>query len=214
MISLYELEHYLNTLLQVDKIDDYAPNGLQVEGKARISKIVTGVTESQALIDAAIEAKADAVLVHHGYFWKGEDPCIRGMKKNSIAALLKNNISLFGYHLPLDVHEHYGNNVRLAHQLGFEIISKHESGGIQNLLWFGKLSKPQSLPNFNKAISKLLNREPLSISAGNHSIETIAWCTGGAQDYLEAANNLDPDAYISGEISERTVHIAREMDIH
>lgn len=199
----------LNTLLEPQHFDDYCPNGLQVEGQETVSKLVTGVTASQALIDAAIEKGADAVLVHHGYFWKNENPTITGMKQRRIKSLLAKDINLFAYHLPLDAHAEFGNNVQLANRLGLRITG--EFGGIGLL---GELAEPMSATQYAQHISAALKRDPLLITAGDHKIKKIAWCTGAAQSFFEKILALDVDAFITGEISEPTVHIARENGIH
>ena len=213
-MNLYTLETYLNTLLNVSKFRDYAPNGLQVEGRAEVRRIVTGVTASQALLDAALEYEADAVLVHHGYFWKGEAPVIRGMKKQRLATLLKHDMSLLGYHLPLDAHPLLGNNAQLATLLGIQtegVMDERELQGVGNV---GALAEPLSLAAFGQQVATALVREPLLIAGGEHPVQRIAWCSGGAQGYIQQAFELGADTYLSGEISEHTVHFARENGIH
>ncbi|MDK9740019.1 Nif3-like dinuclear metal center hexameric protein [Vibrio sp. D404a] len=210
-----QLEKILNEKLQPQQIKDYSPNGLQVEGTPEVKRIVTGVTASQALIDKAVELNADALLVHHGYFWKGEPEPIRGMKGKRIRTLIKNDINLMGYHLPLDIHPELGNNAELARLLEIDVEGGLE-GHPQSVAMFGKLRKPMTGAEFADKINQVLNREPLHIAPENADkmIETVGWCTGGGQDYIElaAANGLD--AFISGEISERTTYSAREQDIH
>lgn len=213
-MNLYELEAYLNKLLNISKFRDYGPNGLQIEGRAEVKRIVTGVTATQELLDAAIEFNADAVLVHHGYFWKNESPVIRGMKKRRIATLLKHDISLFGYHLPLDAHPELGNNAQLAKLLGIEIEGVMDERELQGVGNIGFLPEPQSLETFGRHVENMLGREPLLIPGGGQPIRRIAWCTGGAQGYIQQAFELGADAYLSGEISEHTVHSARENGIH
>ena len=213
-MNLYTLETYLNTLLNVSKFRDYAPNGLQVEGRAEVRRIVTGVTASQALLDAALEYEADAVLVHHGYFWKGEAPVIRGMKKQRLATLLKHDMSLLGYHLPLDAHPLLGNNAQLATLLGITtegVMDERELQGVGNI---GALAEPLSLAAFGQQVAIALAREPLLVAGGEHPVQRIAWCSGGAQGYIQQAFELGADTYLSGEISEHTVHFARENGIH
>ena len=213
IISRQELTTYLDTFLNIDAFKDYAPNGLQVEGKSNIRTIVTGVTACQALIDAAIKVNADAILVHHGFFWKNEPEVITGMKYRRIKALMDNDISLFGYHLPLDAHHGVGNNAQLAQKLA--IISPRVYEEVpQNLLWHGHLEHPLTVEEFNKLLNKVLNRKPLHIGDETKMISTIAWCTGGAQDYIDYAVKMGVDAYISGEVSERTFHTAMEQGIH
>ncbi|GAL23674.1 hypothetical protein YbgI [Vibrio variabilis] len=210
-----KLEAILNEKLSPQLIKDYSPNGLQVEGASEIKKVITGVTASQALIDYAVSVEADAVLVHHGYFWKGEPEPIRGMKGKRIRTLIKNDVNLFGYHLPLDIHPELGNNARLAELLGIEVIDGLE-GHPQSVAMFGKLATPMTGADFAAKIAKTLNREPLHIAPdmADKLIETVGWCTGGGQDYIELAASKGLDAFISGEISERTTYTARELNIH
>lgn len=212
-VSRAELNAYLNELLLPDFIADGCPNGLQIEGKAKIKKVVTGVTASQALIDQAIAKQADAIFVHHGYFWKGEDPCLTGMKRKRIASLLQHDISLFAYHLPLDVHPLLGNNIQLAKLLGIESIENLEQGKLSIALKgeFKQALSPQALAD---KLHHVLARAPLHESAEKSLIKTVAWCTGGGQKYIELAANEHIDAFITGEVSEQTIHTAREMNIH
>ena len=176
----------LNDILKPDSIADFCPNGLQVEGASEVKKIVTGVTASQALIDAAIAENADTILVHHGYFWKGESQPITGMKKRRIAALLNNDINLYGYHLPLDIHPDIGNNAQLANLLGIEFTGGLESGP-NSVPVKGRLKTPLSGEEFADKIAKVLNRAPLTSLVRKEKIETIAWCTGGGQGYIDLA---------------------------
>lgn len=213
-ITNLELETYINTELKAHKFRDYCPNGLQVEGKQEIQRIVSGVTASQQLIDAAVEQGADAVLVHHGYFWRNEPAQIRGMKKRRIATLLKHDINLFGYHLPLDAHPTLGNNAQLAQLLGFEAESLIDPTDPYSVGNIGKPTKPMTLDEMGALVADKLARQPLLVSGGDHVIKTVAWCTGGAQGYIDKLVGQGVDAYISGEISESTVHSARENGIH
>ena len=214
-MKLNDFEQYLNQLLKPEQIKDYAPNGLQIQGTEHITKIVTGVTASQALIDLAIEEKADALLVHHGYFWKNESYVIRGMKHSRIKALIEHNINLFAYHLPLDIHPTLGNNVQLATLLNIAVTGPLELGNSLSIAIQGQLSEITSGSDLALFINKKLNRECLHIAPpSNKSIKTIAWRTGGGQDYIELAAEQGIDAFISGEVSEKTTHIAKEMDIH
>lgn len=212
--QLNDLKHYLQQYLDVDKIKDYCPNGLQVEGKQSVARIVGGVTASQELIDAAIDKQADAILVHHGYFWKGENECITGIKRNRIKALLEHDISLLAYHLPLDVHSEVGNNVQLANILNLALTGPLEPGNPRSVGLRGELKHPLKAKDFNRLISEALNRECFHVGDPNADIKTVAWCTGAAQSMISQAVDLGVDAYISGEISEPTVHIARECKIH
>lgn len=204
-----QLTSYLNELLAIDNYKDYAPNGLQVEGIAEIKKIVTGVTACQALIDAAIAEDADAILVHHGYFWKNEQPVITGFKQQRIKKLLMNDINLYGYHLPLDGHEELGNNAQLAKLWGLEDITPQPG-----LVRLGRLANKLSIDEFKSLVSDSLNREVLHLPGGPKEIETVAWCSGGAQGYIEQAIEWQADVYISGEVSEQTTHLAKECGIH
>ena len=210
-----DFEAYLNALMKPEAIKDYCPNGLQIQGSDNVAKVVTGVTASQALIDAAIEQNADAIIVHHGYFWKSESYVIRGMKYNRIKALMDNDINLFAYHLPLDVHSDLGNNAQLGKHLGFENIRPLEEGYEQCLILRGELSKPMSGAELKRHISESLDRECLHIDIDNNKlISTIAWCTGGAQGYIDQVAEHQIDAFISGEISEQTTHSAKEQGVH
>ena len=212
-ISLKRLIEKLDDELQPELFRDYCPNGLQVEGKQDINRIVTGVTACQALIDKAIELKADAVFVHHGYFWKGEDATITGMKRRRVEALLRHNISLIAYHLPLDGHPTMGNNAQLATLMQWSTEGGMDSAPRPIGNW-GTVRKTQTVKALSEQLQQQLGREPLVIEGGSHDIKTIAWCTGGAQKMIEQAHVLGVDAYVSGEISESTVHFARENGIH
>ncbi len=214
MITRQTLVTYLAELLSIERFRDYAPNGLQVEGREQIQRIVTGVSASQALLDRAIELQADAVLVHHGYFWKNEAAVVCGMKKRRLATLLKHDVNLFAYHLPLDAHPELGNNAQLAPILGIRsaaLMDERETQGVGNI---GVLEQPLSLAAFGLKVEQVLGRKPLLVQGGDHKIERIAWCTGGAQGYIDVALRAGVDAYLSGEVSENTVHSARENGIH
>lgn len=204
-----ELTAYIAHLLHCNEFTDYCPNGLQVEGKDNIQRVVCGVTACQALLDAAVAERADAVIVHHGYFWKGEAPSVCGMKKQRLATLLKNDINLLAYHLPLDAHPQLGNNAQLAKQAGWTIISQFAP---QNIACLGQCQE-QSLAQLATQLSQMLGREPTVIGSGTQTVRRVAWCTGAAQDYLQDAAQLHADVFISGEISERTTHEARELGI-
>ncbi|QGZ30008.1 Nif3-like dinuclear metal center hexameric protein [Stutzerimonas stutzeri] len=200
-----EADRYLNAA----KISDYCPNGLQVEGRPHVRRIVSGVTASQALLDAAVEAQADVVLVHHGYFWKNEDPRVIGIKQRRLKTLLSNDISLLAYHLPLDVHPEVGNNVQLARMLGLTVAGTLEPDNPRSVGLVGSLDVPLAPSDFMRRVQSVLGREPLMIE-GPGPIRRIAWCTGGAQGYIDQAVTAGVDAYLTGEVSEPTVHIARE----
>jgi len=215
MQPLKVIVEYCNDLLRVNEFSDYCPNGLQVEGREQIGRLVCGVTACQALIDQAIELKADAILVHHGYFWKNEEPTIAGMKRKRIKALLDHNISLLAYHLPLDAHAEFGNNVTLARELGLQVERVEQQGSAKGLLWSGRLPRTIRAEDVAQLITQKLGRVPLHLPAlSDREIITVGWCTGGAEHYIEQAAALGLDAYISGEVSEQTTHLARELDIH
>jgi dinuclear metal center YbgI/SA1388 family protein len=210
-MQLKKLCEFCDEYLKVDEFNDYCPNGLQVEANPRVEHIVCGVTASQALIEAAIEQGADTLIVHHGYFWKGESQPITGYKGKRIGSLIKNNINLLAFHLPLDAHPEVGNNVQLGKLLDWDISA---SFGEQNLVLEGRLAQAQTLAELSQQIEAKLATTALPISAGDHPIERIAWCTGAAQGFIEAAAERGADAFVSGEISEPTFHLAREMGIH
>lgn len=203
-----EADRYLNAA----RIQDYCPNGLQVEGRPQVRRIVSGVTASQALIDAAIEAEADVLLVHHGYFWKGEDACITGMKQRRLKALLNHDLSLLAYHLPLDVHPEVGNNVQLAAQLGIEVEGELEPGNPRTVGLVGSLTEPMLASDFARHVQDVLGREPLLID-GARTVRRIGWCTGGGQGYIDQAIAAGVDLFLSGEASEQTFHSAQENGI-
>lgn len=213
MVNPHELTAWADALLQVENYKDYCPNGLQVEGRAPVRRLVSGVTASQALVDAAIERDADALLVHHGWFWRGEDARVVGMKRRRLQALLKHDISLLAYHLPLDGHAEVGNNARLGALFGVPVEGRFGREAGEALGCHGHL--PQALSGVELAahISRCLGREPLYIPGAGRPLRHIGWCSGGAQDWIEAAAALGLDAFISGEISEQTVHQARELGI-
>ena len=205
-----ELVGYLDGLLAPGRFRDYCPNGLQVEGRAEITRIVAGVSASQELLDAAVERHADAILVHHGYFWKGEDGRVTGIRRKRLASLLGSDINLLAYHLPLDAHPELGNNAQLARLLGFVPEGRF---GEQDIAWLGTLAEPCDLPSLAARVANALGRQPLVIGGDDRPIRRIGWCSGGAQGYFEPAIALGVDAYLSGEISEQTVHLARESGV-
>jgi len=207
---LDELRDYNASLLQTSMFKDYCPNGLQVEGRAEVRRIATGVTASQQVLDEAIEWGADAILVHHGYFWRNEDATIVGIRKKRIAQLLRNDISLLAYHLPLDAHAELGNNAQLGKLLG---LVEQGRFGEQNIAWLGALERPQSLAQFALQLEHDLQRTPQVIGDGVKRISKVAWCSGGAQGYFEAAIAQGVDAYITGEISEQNFHLANETGV-
>ncbi len=207
---LIELRDYIGSLLEVGRFRDYCPNGLQVEGKAEVHRIATGVTASQRLLDEATAWGADAILVHHGYFWRNEDAAITGIKKRRVAHLLQHDVNLLAYHLPLDAHAELGNNAQLARQLG---LVEQGRFGEQDIACYGELAHVQSLDQFSAHIATVLQRPPQVIGEGGQSIRRIAWCTGAAQGYFEAAVALGVDAFLTGEISEQNVHVAHETGV-
>lgn len=213
-VSLKAIEAELKHLLKPEQFADYCPNGLQVEGRSNVAKIVSGVTASRDLIAAACTEKADLLLVHHGYFWRGEDQTITGLKKARIEMLLENEVSLVAYHLPLDVHSELGNNVQLARVLGFEIQGEMGRQNSHPVGLIGCVKQPLDWVEFQKLLTDRLARVPLHIPGVAEKISTVAWCTGAAQNYIELAVAAGVDAYISGEVSESTVHIARESGLH
>ena len=199
-----------NTLLQPDRFKDYGPNGLQVEGKAPIRKLVSGVTASRALIEAAIAAKADAIFVHHGLFWRGYDGRITGWMKQRIELLIKNDINLFAYHLPLDAHPELGNNAQLGLQLGWTADARF---GEQDLGFIGNV-EAQTPDAISAQIQQVLGRSVTLVTGENpRPIRRMAWCTGGAQGFFEAAIAAGADAFLTGEISEPQAHLARETGV-
>lgn len=208
-MQLSELNQYLIQFLQPEKFSDYCPNGLQVEGRREVNKIVTGVTASLALLERAHAASADAILVHHGYFWRGESQPITGIKMRRLKFLLANELNLFAYHLPLDAHPEVGNNVMLGEVLGLKITGWLDD---KNMIAWSTLGQAQSLQKIADAISAKLNRQVQLVGDPNKPVQTVAWCTGAAQGYIEQAINADIDVFISGEISEQTVHLARESN--
>lgn len=214
MVDLKDLLRYLDDLLEVERFQDYCPNGLQVEGRARLERLVCGVTASQALLDAAVKAEADAILVHHGYFWKGEELPIVGIKKRRLATLLQHDISLLAYHLPLDAHPVYGNNVQLAQVLGLSVEGSFGTATNSAIGLYGRLPRPMHATDLAEHIGSVLDRQPLHIGDGGAPIQTVAWCSGAAQGFIEEAVRLGVDAYLTGEVSEQTVHLAREHGIH
>jgi len=205
-----ELNRYLDGLLEVSRFRDYCPNGLQVEGRSEILRIVSGVTASLDLLQAALAAGADAILVHHGYFWKGDDPRLTGTRRARIALLVANELNLFAYHLPLDAHAELGNNAQLGRRLGLIESARFAD---QEIGMCGTPETPLRLDAFAMQVRHRLDREPLVIGDPAREIRKIAWCTGAAQGFFEEAVELGHDAYLSGEISEPQVHLARESGV-
>lgn len=214
-ISLQQLVDSSNNLLRPETFSDYCPNGLQIDaGVADVRKIVSGVTASMALIEAAVAAEADVLLVHHGYFWRGEPAALVAMKGQRVATLIRNNISLMAYHLPLDAHPELGNNARLARLMDW--IPQEVQPGIAGLelVWFGELQRAMSFAEMRDDLQVRLQHPCIAVEGAARPIKRIAWCTGAAQSMFEAVASHGVDAFVSGEISEQSAHIARELGVH
>ena len=207
MSELQAIADYCAERLDIASFDDYCPNGVQVEGRAQVRRIVSGVTASQALVDAAVRDGADLLLVHHGYFWRGESPQLVGIKARRIGALMRADMSLLAYHLPLDAHAELGNNRQLGLRLGLD-----DARPLEGLLWAATLAHASSGEEFGRRVTDALGRAPLVVDSGRR-LHRVGWCTGAAQGMVEQAAALGLDAFISGEISEQTVHQARELGI-
>ena len=205
-----EIESHLAAVLAVDRFKDYGPNGLQVEGRAEVGRVVSGVTASLALIEAAIQAQADAILVHHGLFWRGQDGRITGWLRQRLAPLLAHGINLFAYHLPLDAHADLGNNAQLGLQLGLRAEARF---GEQDLGFIGAAAGVPDAPALAERVRHALGRSPLLLPGDGRPLRRVAWCSGGAQGYFEAAIAAGADAFLTGEISEPQAHIARETGV-
>jgi dinuclear metal center YbgI/SA1388 family protein len=205
-----DLIDYTGRLLEVYRFRDYCPNGLQVEGRAETHKLATAVTASLAVLEQTLAAGADTLLVHHGYFWKNEPAVITGPRKARLALLLRNDLNLVAYHLPLDAHPELGNNAALARRLGLRIDGWF---GVQSVAAWGAPPEPLTLGAFARMVEARLARPPLVIGAPERPLRRVAWCTGGAQDLLAAAVDLGADAFLTGEVSERTVHLSRETGV-
>ena len=210
MMNIKELIDYTGQILQPERFRDYCPNGLQVEGRREVTSIVSGVTASMALLEAAHAVGADTILVHHGYFWRGEEAAVVGVKRARLKFLLERDINLIAYHLPLDAHAELGNNVQLGRIIGVPIEGW---GGEQGLIAHGSLAEVMSLQELQGHLGRALQRMPMIVGEPEKPIRRVAWCTGAAQGYFEQALALDVDAFISGEISEQTVHLARETGV-
>jgi len=210
MVKINELNHYTQQLMQVARFKDYCPNGLQVEGRAEINKIVTGVTASMALLEAAHQAGADLILVHHGYFWRNEAPELVGIKRKRIKFLLEHDINLMAYHLPLDAHGEFGNNVQLGKLLGFEA---QNYAGADDLIAYAELPAGVPLSAIAELVEQRLGRPVLTVGEATQTIKKLAWCTGAAQGYIDQAIAQGADLFISGEISEQTVHQSLESGV-
>ena len=214
VLELSELVSRLDDCLEPQRFRDYCPNGLQVEGRSRVARIATGVTASQALLDAAVAWGADAILVHHGYFWRGESPTVTGMKRRRLGTLIENDVSLLAYHLPLDAHPELGNNACLGHRMGISIhrpLQPDDSEGVGSV---GDLPAALAAGELVARLRDITGRAPLHIGDPAASVRRIAWCTGAAQGYIDAAVSAGADVFVTGEASEQTVHVAREEGIH
>lgn len=210
MADIIQLTDYLNEFLDVGRFHDYAPNGLQVEGRREVRKIVGGVTASLALLERAACADADAILVHHGYFWRGEPQVVVGMKRQRLKFLLARDINLLGYHLPLDAHTECGNNAQLGRKLGLAVTGWF---GEQGLIARGEMEKPMRLDEFGAHLERVLTREPLVVGEPTRMVQSVAWCSGGAQGYFDEAISQGVDVFITGEASEQNYHMARETGV-
>ncbi len=211
-IALSTLVEEADRFLNAARIADYCPNGLQVEGRPQVRRIVSGVTASQALLEAAVEAEADVVLVHHGYFWKGEDARVTGMKRRRLQTLLGHDISLLAYHLPLDLHPEVGNNVQLARQLEITVEGPLDPENPKVVGLLGSLAEPMTARDFARRVQEVLGREPLLVE-GAGMVRRIGWCTGGGQGYIDDAIAAGVDLFLTGEASEQTFHSARENGV-
>ncbi|MDR5868382.1 Nif3-like dinuclear metal center hexameric protein [Halomonas koreensis] len=215
MTTSQELVAACDRLLTPERFKDYTLNGLQVEGRERVARVMTGVTACQALLDEAVAWGADLLLVHHGYFWKNEPVAVTGMKRRRLATLLRHDIGLLAYHLPLDAHAELGNNATLGERLGLAPTGCADGELGEGLVWLGTPEAPLSAGDLAQRLAARLEREPLLVEApAAGEIRRVAWCTGGAQDMIAQAAAAGADAFISGEISERTTHLARELGIH
>jgi len=213
LVALNELTAYTDDLLSIQDFRDYCPNGLQVEGRPEVRRIVSGVTACQALLDAAVAQQADLILVHHGYFWKGEAAAITGLRRRRLGTLISHDISLLAYHLPLDAHPELGNNAELGRLLGIPVQGVFAAGGPPLIFW-GELPEPLPAAGLAARIDSVLHRSPLHLPGGPAFIHRVGWCSGAAQSYLEAAADQGLEAFISGEVSEPTTHLAAERGVH
>lgn len=211
--TLQELTRHCDRELQVERFRDYCPNGLQVEGRDAVAKLACAVTANQSVLEEAIAWGADVLLVHHGYFWRGEAEPVVGMKRRRLGTLLSAEMSLLAYHLPLDAHPELGNNAQLGRRLGFSEVRPLDPEDPEQLGNRGTLPAPRSLADLVADIADFTGREPLLIGEPGDAVTEVSWCTGAAQGYLERAAACGTEVYISGEISEQTVHAARELGV-
>ena len=214
MTKLQDIIQWCDQTLKSSEFKDYAPNGLQIEGKTEVRKILAAVTASQDAIDAAIRENADLLLVHHGYFWKGEAYPITGMRGKRIKSLIQHDISLLAYHLPLDSHPSLGNNAAIADLLKLERIEALDPSERHPIGNIGYLKQPMPVEEFKKFVSEKLKFDAIHLPADKNMIEKVGFCTGGAQDFIVKAAEQGCDAYISGEVSERTFYEAKELGVH
>lgn len=214
MAALHAIVAHLDAFLEADRFQDYTPNGLQVEGRSEVEFVMGGVTASRALVEAAVRDGADALLVHHGYFWKGGDSRVRGVMRERLKLLLSHDLSLIAYHLPLDAHPRIGNNACLGELLELDISGPLDPRGDLTRGLQGRFPSPLPPGAVRELLARKLDRDPLHVSGRDGPIRSIGWCTGAAQGFLELAVEQGLDAYISGEISEQTVHLARESGTH
>lgn len=205
-----DIDMYLSAVMQAATFKDYGPNGLQIEGRAGVGRLVSGVTASLALIEAAIAAQADALLVHHGLFWRGQDGRLTGWLKQRVQRLMAHDISLFAYHLPLDAHAEFGNNAQFGRRIGVIADSRF---GEQSLGFVGSLEQPMSTPDLLGRLRQISSRTPAHVEGDGRALRRVAWCTGGAQSYFEGAIAAGADVFITGEMSEPQVHLARETGV-
>lgn len=209
-MELEELTRYLDQLLDAGRYRDYCPNGLQVEGRRQVRRLVAGVSATQALLDEAVHRDADAILVHHGWFWRGEDGRITGIRKRRLQTLLGDEISLIAYHLPLDDHAEFGNNAQLARRLGWLADGRFAE---QDLGWVGRPDQPTTVGALADRVAGTLRREPLLVGDRQRTVTRVGWCSGAAQGLFEQAIASGVDVYLTGEISEQTVHLSRESGV-
>ncbi len=211
------LASWLDDTLQAARFKDYCPNGMQVEGRSEVGHIITGVTASEALLRAAVERGADAVLVHHGWMWRNEDRRVIGTRRTRMALTLKNDLNLYAYHLPLDAHPTLGNNAQLARVLGLSAARRDDGApltcGQDGLIWLGEASGLTTLGQLGERVAQRLGRPPLVVGDPDQPLATIAWCTGGAQGMMADAVDAGASVYLTGEVSESTVHLARETGV-
>ena len=211
------LASWLDDTLQAARFKDYCPNGMQVEGRSEVGHIITGVTASEALLRAAVERGADAVLVHHGWMWRNEDRRVIGTRRTRMALTLKNDLNLYAYHLPLDAHPTLGNNAQLARVLGLSAARRDDGApltcGQDGLIWLGEASGLTTLGQLGERVAQRLGRPPLVVGDPDQPLATVAWCTGGAQGMMGDAVDAGASVYVTGEVSESTVHLARETGV-